>query len=331
MHVVAAKLSALDPDAGVAVQVIAQFDALVEGRAGLEPILCAAAAATRCPVRLLHADLGLDVRADPSGRVERDVGGRPSAEWLCIPLVGGGESAIWLERAADSPSLVDAMVLERTAFAAREVLHRSHGHETAAVETLLDPHASDRQRRSAAIRHGLPLGVPVRAVARAGQSPRIEVLGVAVTDVVVRTGIGPYGDLADLPESWRQADLALAFAADGSDRDPGPITVCATELGVLAALADGLDARQPTADISALEDVAQTAPWALRTLDAFVSHAGIRRAAEALFVHHSTLQDRVVGLEHRLGWKIREPQGRFRLQLALAARRYALHPRSPRE
>ncbi|MEV1172573.1 hypothetical protein [Nonomuraea sp. NPDC049784] len=33
----------------------------------------------------------------------------------------------------------------------------------------------------------------------------------------MRTGVGPYGTL-ELPESWRQARLALAFAAGAPER-----------------------------------------------------------------------------------------------------------------
>jgi DNA-binding PucR family transcriptional regulator len=42
-----------------------------------------------------------------------------------------------------------------------------------------------------------------------------------------------------------------------------------------------------------------------------------------LRVHHSTLQDRITHAEHLLGWTVREPAGRLRLQLALALRRLA--------
>ncbi|MFF2846357.1 helix-turn-helix domain-containing protein [Streptomyces sp. NPDC058001] len=40
-----------------------------------------------------------------------------------------------------------------------------------------------------------------------------------------------------------------------------------------------------------------------------------------LTVHHSTLQERLSQAEHLLGWDVHTPQGRLRLQLALAVRR----------
>ncbi|WP_040697979.1 helix-turn-helix domain-containing protein, partial [Nocardia vinacea] len=78
-----------------------------------------------------------------------------------------------------------------------------------------------------------------------------------------------------------------------------------------------------------IEAAAKSAPWVLRTLVEFTSHSSLRLAAAALFVHHSTLQDRLVTIEHELGWSVRDPQGRLRAQLALAVRRLLLHPAAP--
>ncbi|MFI2629198.1 helix-turn-helix domain-containing protein [Streptomyces collinus] len=49
----------------------------------------------------------------------------------------------------------------------------------------------------------------------------------------------------------------------------------------------------------------------------------MRAAAAGINVHHSTLQDRLTHAEHLLGWPLRTPQGRLRLQLALTMRRLA--------
>jgi DNA-binding PucR family transcriptional regulator len=51
------------------------------------------------------------------------------------------------------------------------------------------------------------------------------------------------------------------------------------------------------------------------------SSPSLRAAATELKVHHSTLQERLVQTEHILGWDVHSPQGRLRLQLALAIRR----------
>ena len=57
------------------------------------------------------------------------------------------------------------------------------------------------------------------------------------------------------------------------------------------------------------------------SFDAVASTPSLRTAASVLLVHHSTLQERVAAAERVLGWDIRDPQGRLRLQLALVVRR----------
>jgi sugar diacid utilization regulator len=57
------------------------------------------------------------------------------------------------------------------------------------------------------------------------------------------------------------------------------------------------------------------------TLDALAEHASLRRAAAALHVHHSTLQERAVQLEHALGYPLDTAAGHNRLYLALVLRR----------
>ncbi|MCZ0975276.1 helix-turn-helix domain-containing protein [Streptomyces albulus] len=132
--------------------------------------------------------------------------------------------------------------------------------------------------------------------------------------------------LLDLPRSWAQARTALRFAAQGTDDDPGPSTVYADALGAVMLLAGGLDPASPPADVRALERAARSGPGVLRTLVEFTSHASLRLSAAALYLHHSTLTDRIAAIEHDLGFPVRDPQGRLRVQTALAVRRLLLHP-----
>jgi hypothetical protein len=134
-----------------------------------------------------------------------------------------------------------------------------------------------------------------------------------------RAGIGPAGPILDLPASYAAARIALRFTADGTEEDPGPTVVHHTELGGLALLAG--HAGEPIPDVRALDHAAASAPWMLSTLYAVSAAASLRGAATALRVHHSTLQDRITHAEHALGWNVREPAGRLRLQLALTLRR----------
>ncbi|MDK1342409.1 helix-turn-helix domain-containing protein [Streptomyces sp. 378] len=136
-----------------------------------------------------------------------------------------------------------------------------------------------------------------------------------------RLGIGPAVPVLDLPRSWAEARTALRFSAEGTPQDPGPRVVYAEELGGIALLADVVaPGAEPPPDVRALETAAATTPWLFATVHAVVSTASLRAAAAEINVHHSTLQDRLAHAEHLLGWPIRTPQGRLRLQLALTMR-----------
>jgi sugar diacid utilization regulator len=137
-------------------------------------------------------------------------------------------------------------------------------------------------------------------------------------------GVGPAVPVLDLPRSWAEARTALRFTADGTPQDPGPQVVYADELGGVALLADLVTpGAEPPSDVQALEAAAANAPWLLATLHAVASTTSLRAAAGEINVHHSTLQERLTHAEHLLDWPVRTPQGRLRLQLALAMRHLA--------
>jgi PucR C-terminal helix-turn-helix domain len=226
-----------------------------------------------------------------------------------------------LERTGE-PGPVDAMILERAAAAARAVLDRTRGRapatDPAVVELIVDASAPSAVREVAARN----LTGPVRAVALP-TGPALLPEGAAIPPG--RAGIGPAVPAADLPASYAAARIALRFAADGTEEDPGDTVVHYESLGSLALLAEA-PARPEVPDLSALAHAIAAAPWALATLHAVAATASLRAAAARLRLHHSTLQDRVVHLEHLLGWPVREPAGKLRLQLALALRRLRRHP-----
>ena len=314
------RLTALDPDAGAALKVIAYFDRLVEGRAGLEPIVRGAAVLTGVPARLVWAEHRVSIAVGPDG-VLRKVDGAPDAAWPSAPLSLGGPPVLWLERSGPA-SPVEAMVLERAASAARGVLYRTGGPAAVDdVQAVLDEHATERDRLRAARRLGL--GTTAMAVALDGGRP--VVTSEEPTIDCGRAGIGPTVPIADLPASWAAARTALRFTAEGTQQDPGPRVVRADELGGLALLANAVG-EEPIQDVRDLERARSTAPWALATLDAVATSSSLRAAATSLVVHHSTLQDRLAHVEDLLGWSVRDPRGRLRLQLALALRRLRQHP-----
>ncbi|MEU1182452.1 helix-turn-helix domain-containing protein [Streptomyces sp. NPDC005820] len=328
MKELAGRLTALDPDAGAAVRVIAYFDRLAEARAGVEALVRGAAVLAGVPARLVDADRRVRVRVEADG-TRRDTDLPPDPRWPSAALTPEGAPALWLERTDAAPSVVDAVILERAAGAARLVLDRTRGRapldDPALVETLLDATAAEPARLHAARRLGLDPPAAARAVATPGGRPRVvRAEGPATGAAGLRTGVGPAVPVLDLPRSWAAARTALRFTAEGTAQDPGPRVVYADELGGIALLAEVvLPGAEPPPDVQELEAAAADAPWLLSTLYAVVATASLRAAAAEANVHHSTLQDRLTHAEHLLGWPVRTPQGRLRLHLALTTRRLA--------
>jgi hypothetical protein len=239
------------------------------------------------------------------------------------------------------------MILERAAGAARAILDRTRGRapseDPALVELIVDASAPPEVRRQAATSMRLSESDRFRAIALpsgpqvlpAGPTPAIAgPAGIRSAEASeelppsyarTRAGIGPAVAPGDLPASYAAARIALRFAADGTAEDPGPTVVRHEDLGGLALLADLPDSAD-VPDLRALEHAAAAGPWVLSTLHALAEAGSLRAAATALRLHHSTLQDRITRAEHLLGWTIRDPHGRLRLQLALALRRLRRHP-----
>ncbi|WP_306932462.1 PucR family transcriptional regulator [Streptomyces luteogriseus] len=410
MKELAGRLTALDPDAGAAVRVIAYFDRLAESRAGLEALVRGAAVLAGCPARLVDPERRVHVRVETDG-TRRDTGTPPDPAWPAVRLSPDGTAMLWLERGGDgagpagvvsgpvtvaragggdaehggpaavldprpaqaaapgqartqrTPSVVDAVILERAAGAVRLVLDRTRGrapaHDPALVETLLDATAPEPARLHAARRLGLDPTAPARAVAPLNGRPRVipaapeagpgnrlsasvSPQGTEGTDRASanvsldrpalpgprlpagRLGVGSAVPVLELPRSWAEARTALRFTAEGTPQDPGPRVVYADELGGVALLADLVPpGSEPPADVRSLEAAAATAHWLPVTLHAITSTSSLRAAAAEINVHHSTLQERLAHAEHLLGWPIRTPQGRLRLHLALTMRRLA--------
>ncbi|MFK4106414.1 helix-turn-helix domain-containing protein [Streptomyces sp. NPDC019531] len=327
MKELAGRLSALDPDAGAAVRVIAYFDRLSESRAGLEALVRGAAVLAGVPARLVDVERRVRVRVEADGR-RQDSTTPPDPGWPSAALAPGGAAALWLERDAAVPSVVDAVILERAAGSVRLVLDRTRGRapvdDPALVETVLDGTAPEAARLHAARGLGLDPAGSVRALAPLDGRPRIVPDRPGAEVPAGRVGVGPAVPVLDLPRSWADARAALRFTAEGTAQDPGPKVVYADELGGVALLAElVVPGAEPPPDVQQLEAAGATTPWLLTTLHAVISTASLRAAAAEVNVHHSTLQDRLSHAEHLLGWPLRTPQGRLRLQLALVMRQLA--------
>ncbi|MFF6880941.1 helix-turn-helix domain-containing protein [Streptomyces sp. NPDC012474] len=198
MKELAGRLTALDPDAGAAVRVIAYFDRLAESRAGVEALVRGAAVLAGCPARLVDPERRVHVRVEADG-TRHDTGTPPDPAWPSAELSPGGAGVLWLERGRDgaesggpaptgrdprygapapvAPSVVDAVILERAAGVLRLVLDRTRGRapadDPALVETLLDATAPEQARLHAARRLGLDPAAPARALAPLNGRPRV--------------------------------------------------------------------------------------------------------------------------------------------------------------
>ncbi|MBB6414465.1 hypothetical protein HDC93_000017 [Streptomyces sp. AK010] len=99
MKELAGRLTAVDPDAGAAVRVIASFDRLAESRAGLKALVRGAAVLAGCPARLVDPERRVRQGGDHGTR--RDTGPPPDPAWPAVRLSPDGTAMLWLERGGD--------------------------------------------------------------------------------------------------------------------------------------------------------------------------------------------------------------------------------------
>jgi hypothetical protein len=318
------RLAAVDEPAGAALDVIAYFDRLAQSRAGLEQVVRGAAVLTGVPARLSDPSRRIQVRVSPDG-VRTPQVDPPDPRWRSHPVGSDGTGRILLETERRA-SLVDDMVLERAAMLAELVIGRVRRPgppgrpDCAVVEVAVDPFVPESERLRAVRELGLRDGDRARVVAWTGGDVGVLAAGAPLPPAR-RLGVGPAVAAHDLPASAARARTALRFTADDTAENPGATTVHADDLGGLELLAAAVDAgAPPTDDLRRLRRAAEEIPHLVQTLTHYATTSSIRAAATALFVHHSTLQDRLDHAERLLGWGIRQPAGRLRLQLALAER-----------
>ncbi|MFJ6984475.1 MULTISPECIES: helix-turn-helix domain-containing protein [unclassified Streptomyces] len=320
------RLAAVDASAGRALDVIAYFDRLAESRAGLETVVRGAAVLCGVPAGLVDPGHRILIRVLPDG-TRQDADHAADPRWRSAPASLVPTATLWLETERDG-DLVDDMVLERATMVAGLVITRVRGvapivpeRDCALTETVLDPRAAPDARISAARRLGLTERSSARVLAFGGCERAILLPGVELpTDR--RIGVGPVVPARELPRSAELARTALRFAAEGTPEDPGPRAVHADDLGTLLHLAAAVGSGSaPSADLTALDQAAAEVPWLVPTLTAYTAEGTVRATATALYIHHSTLQDRLHHAERLLGWPLRTPEGRLRVHLTLMERR----------
>jgi hypothetical protein len=246
---------------------------------------------------------------------------------------------VWLERPGP-PGPLDDVLLDRLAIAAAAVVERYGPARTTMADPALVELAissdSDEAARARALRLlGFRADLPIRVVALRSQRPLDQVGGlvcpahpvkaapVADVGVILATTIDPARfpagvragiGAADSPDrSWREARTALRFT---TARQP---VVHYDSLGALALLAlVPQEAVRDNADVIAIARVAGN-PEDLDTLDAYCATGSLRRAADLLHLHHSSVARRLEQLGKTLGIELTEPTGLIRTRLALTA------------
>ncbi|HWH97968.1 MAG TPA: helix-turn-helix domain-containing protein [Pseudolysinimonas sp.] len=336
MQQLTARLEALDPAAGKVLKALAYFDKLIESRAGTEGFVRGAAVLGGYTAGLSDSDSSVYIRIDPDGRrlTDRVV---HDDRWLTRTLDPGWPAQVWLET-TEQPGAAEEMVIDRLALGTRLVLERTRGRlrtpDEGAIEVLLDESASVELRMRTANSLGFadddrlralavlePYGLDAGGHGRSVVKPHVRRSGSEPLDVPGRIGIGLSGGILDLPRSYRTAVAALRFTTDGRGGEPGPLHTSADSMGGLLPFAENDELRrQPIKDVELLNEAALRNVDLLVTLDSFITHASARAAADALHLHHSTMQQRLQQAEKSLGWPLNSATGRFRLQLAMSLR-----------
>ncbi|GGR09884.1 helix-turn-helix domain-containing protein [Streptomyces netropsis] len=338
MEALAARLSQLDSQVEGAIRVVMFYDTLMRRRVDLPALARASASLAECVAGIRLHGTGRTVRFAPDGR-EASAPPPPAPTTTPITLDDEEIGTVWLER-PDAPGPLDQLLLDRLAIATAAVVEKygparttmadpalvelaisSDSDEGARARALrLLGFAADLPLRVVAVRSRLPLdqlgglvcpGRPVKA------APLADVGVILATSVEpdrfpagVRAGIGA----AESPErSWREARTALRFT---TPRQP---VVHHDGLGALALLAQvPQDVTRDNADVAAIARLAGD-PEDLETLDAYCATGSLRRAADLLHLHHSSVARRLEQIGKTLGIELTAPTGLVRARLALTA------------
>ncbi|MGI5287754.1 PucR family transcriptional regulator [Nonomuraea polychroma] len=338
MEALAVRLSHLDSQVEGAIRVVMFYDTLMRRRVDLPALARASAGLAECVAGIRLHGTGRVIRFSPDGR-EASAPTAPASTTAPITLDEEEIGTVWLERPG-TPSLLDEVVLDRLAIAAAAVVERYGPARTtmadpALVELVISSDSDEAARARALRLLGFAADLPVHVVAVRSQFPLDKVGGLicparpvkaaplADVGVILATtvdparfpeGVGAGIGAAESPDrSWREARTALRFTT------PRRPVVHHDDLGSLALLAEiPQDASRDNTDVAAIARMAGT-PEDLETLDAYCETGSLRRAADLLHLHHSSVARRLEQLGKTLGIDLTEPTGLIRARLALTA------------
>jgi PucR C-terminal helix-turn-helix domain len=340
MEALAERLSQLDAQAEGALRVVMFYDTLMRRRVDLPALTRASAALAECVTGIRLHGTGQTIRSTPDGRhppTPPPPTATTTATRAPITLDEEEIGTVWLER-PDPPGPLDELVLDRLAIAAAAVLERYGPARTTmadpalvelAISAEVDQAARARALRLlgfpadppvgvAAVRSPLPLDQVANLVcpARPVKAAPLAEVGVILATTLdrarfppgVRAGIAA----AHRPDrSWHQARTALGFTS------PHQPVLHHDDLGALALLAQvPQDAARANPDVAAIARLAAT-PDDLETLDTYCHTGSLRRAADLLHLHHSSVARRLDQLATTLGIDLTDPSGLTRARLAL--------------
>lgn len=338
MEVLIERLSHLDSHAEGALRVVVFYDTLMRRRVDLPALARASAGLAECMAGIRLHGTGRTIRVSPDGRELSDP---PPAASTTAPITLDEEEigTVWLERSG-APGPLDELLLDRLAIAAAAVAERYGPARTtmadpALVELVISSDSDDAARARALRLLGFAADLPVRVVAVRSRLPLDQVAGavcparpvkaapVADVGVILATTVDPalfpagvragIGAAESPDRSWREARTALRFT---TPRQP---VVDYDSLGALSLLAQvPQDAARDNADVAAIVRMAGS-PEDLETLDAYCDTGSLRRAADLLHLHHSSVARRLEQIGNSLGIELAAPTGLIRARLALTA------------
>jgi hypothetical protein len=337
------RLSHLDSQSAGAIRVVMVYDTLMRRRVDLPALARTSAGLAECVVGIRLHGTGRVIRTSPDGSPAPVPAPGPSTS-APITLDDEEIGTAWLERPGE-PGPLDEVVLDRLAIAAAAVVERYGPARTtmadpALVELVIGADTDEAARSRALRLLGFAADLPIRVVAvrspggsgavpldRVGSAvckarpvkaaPLADVGVILATTVEaawfpagVRAGIGA----AESPDrSWREARTALRFTTDQH-----PVVQYA-DLGALAMLAQvPPQVVRDNVDVAAIGRISGS-PDDLTTLDTYCAAGSLRRAAELLHLHHSSVSRRLEQIGKALDIDLTEPAGIVRARMALTA------------
>nr|WP_235946677.1 helix-turn-helix domain-containing protein [Nocardia terrae] len=256
----------------------------------------------------------------------------------CLRVVEARHAARSLRM--DDPALLEVVLSEKERVRAMRLLGLDPGRATR-VLAVAGPGAGEAVRII-----GEYVPIARQAVIGAATAVLVQDFGASVVDrglsdrlnsAVVRAfpasqvgaggpwiGMGERGAAVSAAVSWGQARRALRFA---SSTWHGRRVIAFERLGSLELLADmPVQRLLGNADVVRVNEFAASEAGALAvdTVEAFCMFGTLRRTANELHVHHSTVAARIAQVEAVMGWDMGEALDRFMATLVLTVRRIAL-------